>query len=376
MRSSMRSPTPALTHARRAIAVNSSLTSQHSSVSARRQAAGDAERRVPGERAHLDGVAGAHDPGEQGQQRPLVGADLHPAAIAERVHRLVVQRPQHLVGWRRPGRDVVEDGGVEEGVGFRPGTELDRSVGGRDDVRSGRRRLVLRTVRRHVRPRRRGRRRTAGAAVSGGARLLGRYASTHDVPRPVLGRADHLSDQRGHPRLRMRHLGFRVGTAERDHWLAHMARAVDATTSLLVERGIADRAAADEIAAELMAYFTPSAEHLHANDTGLPITSPRASVHDTRSVAVRGLVKRYADVTAVDGLSLDIAAGEVYGLLCRARTGRASRRRSRSSKGTGTPRAMTCSASTRAGRTGVLRPHRHRAASPRASSACSPCARC
>jgi ABC-2 type transport system ATP-binding protein len=32
-------------------------------------------------------------------------------------------------------------------------------------------------------------------------------------------------------------------------------------------------------------------------------------------VAVRGLVKRYAEVTAVDGLSLDIAAGEVYGLL-------------------------------------------------------------
>ena len=80
------------------------------------------------------------------------------------------------------------------------------------------------------------------------------------------------SDERGHPRLRMRHLGFRVGTAERDHWLAHMAGAVDATTRLLVERGIADRAAADEIAAELMAYFTPSAEHLR-NDTGLPITS-------------------------------------------------------------------------------------------------------
>jgi hemoglobin len=81
------------------------------------------------------------------------------------------------------------------------------------------------------------------------------------------------SDQRGHPRLRMRHLGFRVGTAERDHWLAHMTHAVDATTRLLVDRGIADRAAADEIAGELMAYFTPSAEHLR-NDTGLPITSP------------------------------------------------------------------------------------------------------
>ncbi|MGH3736806.1 MAG: globin [Micromonosporaceae bacterium] len=35
------------------------------------------------------------------------------------------------------------------------------------------------------------------------------------------------SDQRGHPRLRMRHAPFRIGAAERDAWLAHMRRAVD-----------------------------------------------------------------------------------------------------------------------------------------------------
>ena len=35
----------------------------------------------------------------------------------------------------------------------------------------------------------------------------------------------------------------------------------------------------------------------------------------TAVIEVRGLVKRYAEVTAVDGLSLDIGAGEVYGLL-------------------------------------------------------------
>jgi hemoglobin len=35
------------------------------------------------------------------------------------------------------------------------------------------------------------------------------------------------SDQRGHPRLRMRHAPFRVGVAERDAWLHHMHRAVD-----------------------------------------------------------------------------------------------------------------------------------------------------
>jgi hemoglobin len=35
------------------------------------------------------------------------------------------------------------------------------------------------------------------------------------------------SDQRGHPRLRMRHAPYRVGLAERDAWLLHMRHAVD-----------------------------------------------------------------------------------------------------------------------------------------------------
>jgi hemoglobin len=35
------------------------------------------------------------------------------------------------------------------------------------------------------------------------------------------------SDNRGHPRLRMRHAPFRVGPAERDAWLRHMRRALD-----------------------------------------------------------------------------------------------------------------------------------------------------
>lgn len=35
------------------------------------------------------------------------------------------------------------------------------------------------------------------------------------------------SDQRGHPRLRMRHAPFRIGLAERDAWLRHMRDAVD-----------------------------------------------------------------------------------------------------------------------------------------------------
>jgi len=36
------------------------------------------------------------------------------------------------------------------------------------------------------------------------------------------------SEQRGHPRLRMRHAPFRVGPTERDAWLRHMRAAVDA----------------------------------------------------------------------------------------------------------------------------------------------------
>ena len=35
------------------------------------------------------------------------------------------------------------------------------------------------------------------------------------------------SEQRGHPRLRMRHLPFAIGQAERDAWLGHMTAAVD-----------------------------------------------------------------------------------------------------------------------------------------------------
>ena len=68
------------------------------------------------------------------------------------------------------------------------------------------------------------------------------------------------SEQRGHPRLRMRHLPFAVTPLARDRWLQHMAAAVDA---------VCDDPA---IAAELMRYFVPAAEHLR-NDTGLPITS-------------------------------------------------------------------------------------------------------
>ncbi|MDJ0769075.1 MAG: globin [Ilumatobacter sp.] len=71
-------------------------------------------------------------------------------------------------------------------------------------------------------------------------------------------------EERGHPRLRMRHFPFHVGPLERDRWLTHMAAAVELTCAE-VDDG-------EAIAGELMAYFVPAAEHLR-NDTGLPITS-------------------------------------------------------------------------------------------------------
>ncbi|WP_372528244.1 group II truncated hemoglobin [Piscinibacter sp.] len=41
-----------------------------------------------------------------------------------------------------------------------------------------------------------------------------------------LGGPANYSAQRGHPRLRMRHAAFRIGTAERDAWLACMRGAL------------------------------------------------------------------------------------------------------------------------------------------------------
>ena len=71
------------------------------------------------------------------------------------------------------------------------------------------------------------------------------------------------NDERGHPMLRMRHLPFHIGPAERDRWLTHMRAAVNAVSPT------------PEIAAVLVDYFEPAAEHLR-NDTGLPISSPKS----------------------------------------------------------------------------------------------------
>ena len=54
--------------------------------------------------------------------------------------------------------------------------------------------------------------------------------------------------ERGHPRLRMRHVPFAIGPQERDHWLAHMRGA------------IAVLATPPAVAASLHAYFDMAAE--------------------------------------------------------------------------------------------------------------------
>jgi len=54
--------------------------------------------------------------------------------------------------------------------------------------------------------------------------------------------------ERGHPRLRMRHAPFAIGAEERDRWLLHMRAAV------------AELAPPDDVAAELERYFTLAAE--------------------------------------------------------------------------------------------------------------------
>jgi hemoglobin len=69
-------------------------------------------------------------------------------------------------------------------------------------------------------------------------------------------------EERGHPKLRLRHMPFHVGPLERDRWLVHMAAAIEVTTT------------DESIRQELLAYFVSAAEHLR-NDTGLPISSSK-----------------------------------------------------------------------------------------------------
>jgi hemoglobin len=62
------------------------------------------------------------------------------------------------------------------------------------------------------------------------------------------------SDERGHPRLFMRHRGFAIDPAARDHWLRHMRAAV----------AFMDPQPA--VASRLLAYFDMTAEAMRNRD--------------------------------------------------------------------------------------------------------------
>jgi hemoglobin len=62
------------------------------------------------------------------------------------------------------------------------------------------------------------------------------------------------SDERGHPRLRMRHAPFVIGDAERDAWLSHMLASLDAVA--------ADRAAPGPAVARIRMYLVDTAQFL------------------------------------------------------------------------------------------------------------------
>jgi len=62
------------------------------------------------------------------------------------------------------------------------------------------------------------------------------------------------SEERGHPRLRQRHLPFVITEAERDAWIGHMGAALDA---VVVQRGIDPG-----IQARMLDHFATTADFL------------------------------------------------------------------------------------------------------------------
>ena len=63
------------------------------------------------------------------------------------------------------------------------------------------------------------------------------------------------SEQRGHPRLRMRHAHFAIGEAERDAWLRHMRTALD-------ELALDELELDEALAAQLWDYLVMAAHSL------------------------------------------------------------------------------------------------------------------
>ncbi len=79
------------------------------------------------------------------------------------------------------------------------------------------------------------------------------------------GGPTQYDQQRGHPRLRMRHLPFRIGRAESAAWLRHMTTALEATPAFAPFRAIMER------------YFAESAAFL-VNKSEIPTVSEDISL--------------------------------------------------------------------------------------------------
>ena len=107
--------------------------------------------------------------------------------------------------------------------------------------------------------------------------LVGRFyagVATDEVLRPLYPEADlgpatrrltlflaqywggprTYDDERGHPRLRMRHVPFAIGPAARDRWLLHMRAAISET------------APPADVAVELERYVVMAAEAMRNQD--------------------------------------------------------------------------------------------------------------
>ncbi len=68
------------------------------------------------------------------------------------------------------------------------------------------------------------------------------------------GGPDTYMQERGHPRLRMRHAPFVIGASERDHWLMHMAAAIEQTITEV------DETYREHVTSELANYMVNAAE--------------------------------------------------------------------------------------------------------------------
>lgn len=89
-----------------------------------------------------------------------------------------------------------------------------------------------------------------GADTVGARRRLALFLSQY------WGGPTTYSDERGHPRLRMRHVPYGIGELQRDHWLLHMVAAIETTVSTLPDD------IRETVRTDFIAYVTNAAEHL------------------------------------------------------------------------------------------------------------------